>query len=110
VELAQSNELDVSGAVVFMGGLIVCLALVTLILGIFKAVTGRGITRRSQRTNTPSAISQVLSAAGMLILGLQPFLHVARSFRTALLGLSVVLAIVGVALLVLPLRKKDHHM
>jgi hypothetical protein len=98
MDIAEPNDLTGSTVIAVLGGVIIGAALLALIVGIF------GTASRSQRKDREGLVgwidrtlarSGVLFSVGLLLIGLQPFLHVVPSVRTVLLWLAVVLLMVG---------------
>jgi hypothetical protein len=96
--IAEPNDLTGNTVIAALGGVIIGAALLALIVGVFRTAS------RSQRKDREGLVgwidgtlarSGVLFSVGLLLLGLQPFLHVAPSVRTVLLWLAVVLLIMG---------------
>jgi hypothetical protein len=102
IDMAGPNKFADGGIMYALAAVTACAALLALVLGAFSALRGRPLTigrLRAKRTGQDNTrrygLAQVLSSAGILIVGLQPFLILTWLSRTVLLSVAVVLTIAG---------------
>jgi hypothetical protein len=106
IDLAAPGESMIPNdlGLLIMGAVTVFLALVTMTLGAFIAISDRLPVIRRRRGNQQldgkawrlRGLGSVLGGAGLLILGSQPFLSLSWLSRAVVLGLAVILALAAV--------------